>query len=88
MKLFLFVLLLATLTSCQKQLDSQLDSPMDPHVGPTSGPWFEGWYTRITDENGKDVVGVLVGSFLPKNTAFGSGRLSGYVALLRRNVES
>lgn len=50
--------------------------------------WFEGWYTRITADNGHDSLGLVVGSFVRLNGRVGEEGAEGYVAILKRNTNS
>ena len=47
------------------------------------GPWFEGWYTRITDVDGKRSVAVIGASYLPEGMSYYPGmKMPGYLAVL------
>lgn len=47
------------------------------------GPWFEGWYTRITDVDGKRSVAVIGASYLPEGMSYCPGlKMPGYLAVL------
>jgi hypothetical protein len=53
------------------------------------GPRFEGWYTRITDQDGKHSVAFIVGSFLQQDTPFDpNGSMPGYMAVLVKDEEN
>lgn len=54
----------------------------DPHVPQGDGAWFEGWYTRITDADGRRSVAVIVGSHRPTGVEYEPGMgLPGYLAV-------
>lgn len=47
------------------------------------GPWFEGWYTRITDVDGKRSVAVIGASYLPAGMSYYPGlKMPGYLVVL------
>ncbi|MCG2725210.1 MAG: tocopherol cyclase family protein [Elusimicrobia bacterium] len=55
--------------------------------GEKSGPRFEGWYTRITDQDGQRSFAFIVGSFLPDGVSFSpSQSMTGYIAVLISDI--
>ncbi|MCK5584072.1 MAG: hypothetical protein KAI33_09780, partial [Elusimicrobiales bacterium] len=54
--------------------------------GEKSGPRFEGWYTRITDQDGRRTFAFIVGSFLPAGASFSKSQpMPGYISVLVSN---
>lgn len=55
----------------------------NPHAPAGPGPWFEGWYTRISDQDGSRSLAVIVGSHLPEGEEYQPGEcLPGYIQIL------
>jgi hypothetical protein len=53
-----------------------------PHAADSEGAWFQGWYTRITDENGASIAVVGATQYLPGMPIPADGYLPGYLAVI------
>ena len=76
----LLVFLLNTTTTSAQFTPSRGANPRR-----SADTWFEGWYTRITADNGEDAIGLVVGSYL-RLRGSNEEPHRGYVAILKRNV--
>jgi hypothetical protein len=55
----------------------------DPQIPSGKGPWFDGWYNRVTDEDGKRSVAVIAAFFKPQGEAYDASKgMPGYLAVL------
>ena len=77
----LTLVLVCASAACRASHASETKSPMDPHYK-SEGPWFEGWYTRIVDDNAQIDVAAIVGSFVRRDVKFEESAKEGYAALI------
>lgn len=87
-RLFWLFILLLDWCLLERPAAAQSSFPSLPGLRRSYAPQFEGWYTRVTANNGEEVIGVVTGAFVGESANCGQQSNSGYVAVLRRHVDT